>query len=165
MLGSYDHLTKNRNNNRRKPVPYRCIDNEAFLRNIEQVPLPDTDGADVGLLIDNVTDTLYTCADSSKRKSVNQYANADPSKNRWQRIKAANDSKTLWRGIDWNGQYRETISKEGPPEAAFQNHMERLLNPDGTEPIEPNQLQSQVSIPLLDTHSPRHNLFMSLINR
>ena len=93
---------------------------------------------------------MYTCAASSKRKCVNPYEDADPSINRWKRIKAADDSKSLWKGIDWNGKYRETTSNEGPPEAAFQNHMERLLNPDGAEPIDPNKLHTDVSIPLLD---------------
>ena len=150
MLGSYDHLMKDRNDNPKKPIPYRSIDKEKFLTNLEQVPLPDLDGVDVGVLVDNFSDTLYTCAASSKRKMVDPYANADPSQNRWQRIKAANDSKTLWRGIDWNGNYRETTSNEGPPEAAFQNHMERLLNPDGVDEVEPDQLHTQVTIPLLD---------------
>ena len=55
-----------------------------------------------------------------------------------------------WKGIDWNGQYRETASEEGPTEGAFQNHLERLLNPCDVDPIVPDDLYTDVSIPLLD---------------
>ena len=46
------------------------------------------------------------------------------------------DSKALWRGINWKGEFQETASKERPPESAFQDHMERLLNPDDVEPLQ-----------------------------
>ena len=65
MLGSYDCVVKNRNENRKKPISYRAIDKDAFLTNIQQVPLPDIEGAEVGEMIDKVTDTMYTCAASS----------------------------------------------------------------------------------------------------
>ena len=149
MIGSYSHLTQDKNNSEKKPIPYRSIDGEAFTRNIEELPVPNVVGANVGELLENVTDTLYTCAQNSKKKTVDHYANTKPS-NRWHRIKAVKDSSALWKGIDWNGQYRETVTKEGPSEGAFQNHMERLLNPDGADPVIPDDVQSDVTIPLLD---------------
>ena len=149
MLGSYDHLKYN-NNNTTRPIPYRFIDRDLFAQNIEQTPLPVVDVTNIDSLLVNVTDTLYRCAASSKRTVTNRYENAATPANRWQRIIAAKDSRTLWKGIDWNGKYRETTFEEGPTEAAFQDHLERLLNPDDAVPIVPDDLVTQVSIPLLD---------------
>ena len=70
---------------------------------------------------------------------------------RWQRIMKANDSRSLWQGIDWNGKYRETKTTERPPEEAFRDHMERLLNPSVNEPIDPTLANTtETTIPLLD---------------
>ena len=60
------------------------------------------------------------------------------------------DSKALWKGIDWKGEFQEIASKERPPESAFQEHMERLLNPDNVEPLQYPDHQATVSIPSLD---------------
>ena len=149
MLGSYDHLTVN-NNHTNRPIPYRYIDRELFAQNIDEFPLPDVNGNDADTLLQNVTDVLYKCSASSKRTTINHYENAARPGNRWQRIIAAKDSRTLWKGIDWNGQYRETTSDEGPTEDAFQNHLERLLNPADADPIVSDDLRTEVSIPLLD---------------
>ena len=81
---------------------------------------------------------------------VNLYETSDKRTNRWQRIKAANDSRALWKGIDWNGKYRETALEEGPPEAAFQDHLERLLNPADASQVVMDNIDSQVTIPFLD---------------
>ena len=149
MIGSYEHITANKNHTKR-PIPYRCIDKDLFSQNIGQILPPTADGSDADMLLDNVTNTLYTCAAKSKRTVTNHYENAAKPANRWQRIIAANDSRTLWRGIDWNGKYRETTSEEGPTESAFQDHLERLLNPNDIDPIVPADLATDVSIPLLD---------------
>ena len=149
MLGSHDHLQL-KNNETKRPIPYRFIDKVLFAQKIEQNPPPAADGADLDTLLDNATSTLYDCAAKSKRAVIDHYENSAKPANRWQRIIAANDSRTLWKGIDWNGQYRETASEEGPTEGAFQNHLERLLNPCDVDPIVPDDLYTDVSIPLLD---------------
>ena len=149
MLGSYTHL-ESKSKVDRKPIPYRSIDSGRFTQNMEQIQLPDIVDTDPTLLLENFTDTLYNCAVNSKRKMVNQYEEADTTANRWHRIRAANDSRTLWKGIDWNGKYRETVTEEGPPEAAFQDHLERLLNPADASPIVMEDLDTHVTIPLLD---------------
>ena len=149
MLGSYEHLLINKNHTKR-PIPYRFIDRELFIQNIDETPLPDVEGATVDDILENVSDELYKCAARSKRTAINHHENAAKPSNRWQRIIAAKDSRTLWKGIDWNGKYQETTLDEGPTEAAFQDHLERLLNPADFEPIVPDDLATEVSIPILD---------------
>ena len=106
--------------------------------------------ADPNFLLEKVMDSLYNCAASSKKRIVNRYEGADRTTNRWYRIKEAGDSKTLWKGIDWNGKYRETTLEEGPPEAAFQEHLERLLNPSDASQVILENLDDHVTIPVLD---------------
>ena len=149
MLGSYEHLNS-RNNSLKRPLPYRFIDKNVFTHNIELIPTPAPGDTSIDSLLENVTETLYTCASQSKRKVVNRYENSATSGNRWQRMLAANDSRTLWKGIDWNGKYQETPLEEGPTEGAFQNHLERLLNPDDIAPVTICNSEEQVTIPLLD---------------
>ena len=149
MLGSYGHLKIN-NTHANRPIPYRFIDRELFAQNIEETPLPDIEEGTVDNLLQNVTKELYKCASQSKRTTINHYENAAKPSNRWQRIIAAKDSRTLWKGIDWNGKYQETTLVEGPTEAAFQDHLERLLNPADAEPVAPDDLRTDVSIPILD---------------
>ena len=91
MLGSYDHFTCNSNHTKR-PIPYRFIDRDVFAQNIEQTPLPAIDGTNIDSLLENVTETLYQCAASSKRTVTNRYENAATPANHWQRISAANVS-------------------------------------------------------------------------
>ena len=55
----------------------------------------------------------------------------------------------MWRGIDWKGEFREVENKERPSEVVFQEHMERLLNPDNVEPLHYPDGHN-VSIPALD---------------
>ena len=52
-------------------------------------------------------------------------------------------------GIDWKGEFREVQSKDRPSELAFQEHMERLLNPDDVEPLQYPE-GNHVTIPCLD---------------
>ena len=59
------------------------------------------------------------------------------------------DTKSLWKGIDWKGKFKGFQCKDRPPELAFQEHMERLLNPDQVESLE-YPTSEQVSIPSLD---------------
>ena len=67
----------------------------------------------------------------------------------WERMLKEKDSKSLWRGINWNGEFRESDSNDRPPEVAFHTHMERLLNTN-SDPRAPIDVSEQVSIPALE---------------
>ena len=92
---------------------------------------------------------VYETSKENQKAEERLYSSQDKQNTRWKRILDADDTKSLWRGINWKGEFREIAIKERPSEQVFQDHMERLLNPDGTEALQyPDQ--SQVSIPALD---------------
>ena len=150
-LGCYDHFTKETNTHP-KPVPYRRIDHDLFTQNIEQHDISEIlDGSDIDTTVENLSKLIHECAENSKTKPPALYSYDAKVEDRWQRIMKANDSRSLWQGIDWNGKYRETKTTERPPEEAFRDHMERLLNPSDNEPIDPTLANTtEITIPLLD---------------
>ena len=148
-LGCYDHFTIETNTHP-KPVPYRRIDHNLFVHNIEQHDISEIlNGSDIDTTVENLSKLIHECAENSKTKPPALYSNDAKVEDRWQRILKANDSRSLWQGIDWNGKYRETKTTERPPEEAFRVHMERLLNPSDNEPIDPTLANTtEITIPL-----------------
>ena len=133
----------------KKPIAYRRIDKESFTSKMQEIVPPE-------VRIDNIQESLatfdelvYDTSKESQKAEERRYSSQDKPNTRWKRILDADDTKSLWQGINWKGEFREVAIKERPSELVFQEHMERLLNPDGTEPLQyPDQ--SQVSIPSLD---------------
>ena len=108
-------------------------------------------GSDIDTAVENLSKLIHECAENSKTKPPALYSYDAKVEDRWQRIMKANDSRSLWQGIDWNGKYRETKTTERPPEEAFRDHMERLLNPSVNEPIDPTLANTtETTMPLLD---------------
>ena len=148
LLGLYPQPSKSQLC--RKPVHFRHIDHVTFIRKMEHC-LPPASVNDVLKDLEVLTNTLYESSIECKKKPDEPaYSRPDKSKNRWQRMLEVGDSRTLWRGIDWKGNYRETEEKECPPEAAFQQHIERLLNPDNVEPLNNQHLDAQPTVATLD---------------
>ena len=147
LLGSYPEPSTM---SQRKAIRYRHFDHHQFSRQANTRVPPAMTSSDALLELQVVTDLMYECSESSLTKPAEpQYSRPDRPQSRWKRMLAENDSKTLWQGIDWNGEYKETDSTECPPEAAFQEHMERILNPDGVEPLQVD-LTGQPYLPQLD---------------
>ena len=147
ILGSYPEPPATAH---RKSIRYRHFDHQHFRQAISEVVPPLVTSADGVAELALLTDTVYQCCEMSITKpSEPEYSRPCKPKTRWKRILAENDSKLLWQGIDWNGEYKETESVERPTEAAFQDHMERLLNPEGVEPLDVD-LSEQVYVPALD---------------
>ena len=74
----------------------------------------------------------------------------DTSLSSWQRLISTNDSKNIWRAINWKGEISSMPMKH--PDASFKAHFENLLF-DATE----NTIDCDVSecpyIPVLMTYS------------
>ena len=68
---------------------------------------------------------------------------------KWKQILSSDDDKALWKSINWKGEIGD-INQERPSEAAFQEHLESVLNPDEAEPVLAENLLSDVSVPMLD---------------
>ena len=133
----------------KKPIPFRRIDKEGFTSQLQDMPPPELDISRYQESLNNFEEIIYNVSNENQRNDEIPYTSQDKQNTRWKRILEAEDSKSLWRGIDWNGEFREVESKERPSEAAFQEHMERLLNPVDAEPLQyPDE--NGVSIPALD---------------
>ena len=132
----------------RKPIPYHSVDNELFFTHMQQLQPPEVNHNNITESVEVLTETLYNVSSVCNVKlPQSTYSNANRQNSRWERMLEVEDTKLLWRGINWNGEYRESESKERPPEEAFQQHMERLLNPDNIDPIERPDINEQVPYP------------------
>ena len=133
-----------------RPIPYRRIDKVKFAARMQELQPPDITSNDVNECLQHLTDTLHNVSEECRKQDECLYAATDKQKTRWKRILEAKDAKTLWRGINWNGEFREVKARQRPPECAFQEHMERLLNPGDIEALQLPDTHDQVSVPLLD---------------
>ena len=82
-----------------------------------------------------LAESLYTCVLKSKSppKLSNPYLILENLPPRWQRIIECDDPKTLWRAIDWKGEFDPTQERIKPTDQEFRVHIEELLNPSGMQ--------------------------------
>ena len=133
----------------RKPIPHHHIHPVQFTEQLQDHPPPSfEDGKSVDSLCSEFSDFIYQCA-TKCRTAVPETMQNSPDLSRWQRIIDCDDPKTLWRAIDWKGEFDPTPEKEKPSDEEFQVHLEQLLNPADLDDFWPT-VEHQVSIPLLD---------------
>ena len=151
MLGSYPHTQEHCTKSYcKKPIPFRTIDKDAFTLQMQNMTPPVVSAQNLQETLSLLDDIVYKASKKSRsndREIV--YSSYAKQNTRWKRILQADDTKSLWKGIDWKGEFKEVQSKDRPPELAFQEHMERLLNPDQVDSLE-YPTSGQVSIPSLD---------------
>lgn len=137
----------------RKPVPFVNIDVGQFALNLSALDMPsinlDQSPDDMAMWF---TESLYNCAVQSRQAIPRpQVHTVEALLPRWQRILECEDAKTLWRAIDWRGQFSSTPKQEMPSEYDFQEHMERLLDPPAGEGENLLHVEDyEMNIPLLD---------------
>ena len=105
-------------------IPYHRIDKAKFESQIQELQLPDVNLNNIEESLRTLTDTLYSVSEDCKKREECFYSTNDKQRLRWKRMIEMKDSKALWRGINWKGEFQETASKEQPPESAFQDHMQ-----------------------------------------
>ena len=149
LLGSYRCSQQPSKERCKKPIPYRRIDKEAFTLKLQETHPPIINVQNIQETLSQFDDVIYQASRENQTDVEIVYSSHDKQNTRWKRILQADDTKSLWRGIDWKGEFREVPSKDRPSELAFQDHMERLLNPDDVEPLQYPE-GSHVSIPILD---------------
>ena len=62
----------------------------------------------------------------------------------------SNNDKTLWKAIDWQGSVDE-CTVDSPPDFDFKTHLETITNPENTEKLNPNDYNTNVYVPALDS--------------
>ena len=96
-----------------------------------------------------ISDSIYECGMQNIVPLTVRQTNQLNSDHKWKQILSSDDDKALWKSINWKGEIGD-INQERPSEAAFQEHLESVLNPDEAEPVLAENLLSDVSVPMLD---------------
>ena len=135
----------------RKAIPLHTIHPVTFFEQLEDQEPPEiTEESSVESLCTEFSNRIYECSASSKRPAPDDPV-LSPDLSRWQRIIDCDDPKTLWRAIDWKGEFNPAPDKEKPSDLEFQVHLEKLLNPaDLEDEAWPTLNENNVTIPLLD---------------
>ena len=86
------------------------------------------------------------------RRAGNSGPNARPLHmgNRWQTLLQQNDSREIWKAINWKGDIAMHDQGEAPSDHEFKTHFEDLLNPAEVEPLTQPDLQGFPHIPVTD---------------
>ena len=155
QLGSHHAVLRSAQNlphtgekpHRRRPLKHTNINQRAYVNSLPNDicdMIRDTESVDQCLEV--ISDSIY----ESGRQNIMQLpvtqSNGD---NKWQRILSSNDDKALWKSINWKGEIGDT-DQECPSEAAFQEHLETVLNPVEAEPVLAANYQSNTFVPVLD---------------
>ena len=127
-----------------RPIRIGRIDSESFVQYMQDHPPgPVTDPCDSAQL---VTDIMYDLR-ATNTAAVRPVPRSEGEG--WQRILDEKDDKALWTAIHWKGEYQ--VAPGGiPTDEEFKAHMETLLYPADSSPLEltPNVLCPYV--PVLD---------------
>ena len=75
----------------------------------------------------------------------------------WQRIMSSSNDKALWKAIIWQGSVDECTG-DSPPDGDFKTHLETITNPDNTEELNPNDYNTNVYVPVLDSPIQAHEV-------
>ena len=62
-----------------------------------------------------LSNTLYKVSQDSKQYKETCYTSEGKQWTRLKRMLEMKDSRSLWKGIDWRGDFREIDTKEQPP--------------------------------------------------
>ena len=133
----------------RKAIPLHVIHPLHFVEHLQEPPIINEDPS-VDFLCAEFSNAIYQCAADSKSPPSDK-PSPSPDLSRWQRIIDCDDPKTLWRALDWKGEFNPAPEKERPSDLEFQVHLEELLNPvELQDDTWPTISGTHVSIPLLD---------------
>ena len=135
-----------------QPISIHQIDAVRFIENISAVDPTLAITGDHNTMAKEFSDLLYTTISQSKAPAPRPQSEPyDPTTTRWERIMNCENDSTLWKAIDWKGQFNPvpTDDDDQPSETQFQVHLEKLLNPTN-ESIKTDISNYHVNIPVLD---------------
>jgi hypothetical protein len=103
------------------------------------------EGTDV--ISNEIANAIYSAAKEATRR--NEETERPNERERWKNIVQSRDPKSLWRAINWKGEYDNPEGETTKPsEEAFCKHFQRLLNPSNEKRY--YEIQQPKYIPLLD---------------
>ena len=138
----------------KRPIPFSSVSPSLFTQSLPE-PSPEWSSiSDVNTLSAKVAETLYDTAVLAKPPIPPPKLDMNPSKTaheRWIKLVKSQDSRSIWKAIDWNGKLTtEPNIQDSPSDAEFCKHYNKLMNP----PIPPSEKEyvpdTHRYIPILD---------------
>ena len=119
---------------------------EYFTRNVPPIIQNQT----VDELVNTFNQTVANALKENKQTLTHEpseWGNAE----KWTKLLAENDSKTIWKSIGWNGNISEiSSSSSSPTDEEFRVHFENLLNPTTGCTSDEIDVSDLPTIPVLD---------------
>ena len=110
----------------KRPVRFREMNCPNFTQNIQQAELPTFQG-NLDLWTNAVCDVIYENVNNSKKMACDKKSQ-EQSQDRWTKLIETNDSRDLWKAINWSGDIAKKQENERPTDEQFKQHFEELLN-------------------------------------
>ena len=126
----------------------QCDENgvqEYFMRN--EPPIIHNQTADE--LVSTFNQTVVNALKENKKiltHELSEWGNAE----KWTKLLAENDPKTIWKSIGWNGGINDASSSSSPTDEEFRVHFEDLLNPTTDGANDEIDVSDLPTIPVLD---------------
>ena len=115
----------------KRPINIHQIGPVSFYENIDAVNPALALTGDHNEIAKGFSDLLYNAITESRVPRPPSSRSYDPAATRWERIVNCEDASTLWKAIDWKGQFNPVPQdyEAQSSESQFQAHLEKLLNP------------------------------------
>ena len=113
-----------------KTEPRNKVNIINFENNLAHYQPPQLTSEDLDSALTTSLNIIHKCAKKAKLESRNlDENNWDQSQPRWKNLLENNDSKTIWKAIDWKGKISDENGNQ-PDSEQFKLHFEDLLNTD-----------------------------------
>jgi hypothetical protein len=120
----------------------------AILRETEPPPLLPFD-ADA--IAESMNTIVYNVASQCRTYEPNNTTTGPSSNYRWKQLLEDDDTRALWKAIQWNGTIASNDPTNTPSDETFKAHFERLLNPpQSTQPNDEHPDTPPVYLPVTD---------------
>ncbi len=122
----------------------------------------DADGADVSAAI---SEGCRVIMDTATRFTIHRQTvghSRDEANPTWKPLLDTNDSKLIWKSINWKGVEDSDVQKPGDDQ--FKEHFEKLLNPPGLENLDNDEPENAPYIPILNDPFTTSELNLALCN-
>ena len=154
-LGSSCYDGENKKNRYMMKSPsYKCVDLNRFRSIMNETTPPDLQQINSEVAPTILEDGNVIINEIAKQcklplRVMTEQNEWDRNHPRWKRIFDANDSKIIWRAINWKGQVVDGADTQ-PSDIHFKMHFEKLFNPPSVNFSDSVDVSSAPYIPILD---------------
>ncbi|KAK4295004.1 hypothetical protein Pmani_032401 [Petrolisthes manimaculis] len=147
-----------------KSMQYKTVDPDVLTTELQETPTPilaeNSEVCDVEAAVTEGYRIIRAAAAAAAAAAVhttrvtnrqqvtanNAWESLEP---RWRRILETNDTKMIWKFINWKGNVDQNMD-DRPNEAQFKEHLENLLNPEHANTTTSCDVSAAPYIPILD---------------